>query len=307
MLSFVVPAHNEREHIAACVKSILQYAPPSERVEVVVVNNRSSDDTGVLAAAAGARVLDSSATTIGAVRNEGVRASSGDLLVFLDGDCILTAEWAARIQPVLDLVRTDVPTLAGSHPIPPRDEPVFLWRYWFIPFFQQDGTSHIGSAHMICRRDAFLSAGGFDERLATGEDFELCTRFERRGGRVEVRSELIVEHFGFPRTVRQFIRRERWHGRGDVSSWRAFLGSRVAVLSIAFTGSVLLAVLALTLARPAPAALAAASAAAIVIGASAFRFRHAGVGAQVIATGIFPLYLFGRSLAVLDAVFRRRR
>jgi len=305
-LSFVVPAFNEAEYIGKVVRAIKAHVPPGERYEIVVVDNGSTDATASLAAAEGARVLPSKARTIAAVRNEGVRSTRGSTLVLLDGDCLLTEEWAAEFPAVVAEVRATPLALAGSHPVPPADEHVFLWKHWFIPFFQHEDTSHIGSAHMICTRATFDRVNGFDERLVTGEDFDFCTRVRAAGGRVLVKLRMRVEHHGFPRTLGHFLRRERWHGRGDVSSLGAFLGSRVAVLSAAFAVALTAAVV-LSLTGAWAWALGAVSAAlAINLAAAAARFRHAGPRAMLIATGLFSVYFLGRALSVVDALRRRR-
>ncbi len=306
MLSFVVPAYNEAPYIGRCVDAIKRFTPADEPFEIIVIDNRSTDGTAGIAERAGARVLASSARTIGAVRNEGVRASRGDILVLLDGDCLLTEAWARGIGAVLREVRDTPLLLAGSHPVPPSEERVFLWRHWFRPFFQQDSSSHIGSAHMICRRETFDRIGGFDEQLVTGEDFDLCARLRAAGGRVHAKLPLLVEHHGFPRTLGAFIRRERWHGRGDVSSVRAFVSSRVALLGAAFTLLLAGALVTLLLGWFVMAGALAASALAILIASSVVRFRHVGPVGFAIATGLFGVYFTARTLALVDAARRAR-
>lgn len=75
-------------------------------------------------------------------------------------------------------------------------------------------------------RKAFGQLGGFNENLKTGEDPELCMRARAAGFRIINNPELKVHHEGYPKTVRAFFKRERWHGAGGVSSLKDLLTSK---------------------------------------------------------------------------------
>lgn len=82
-ISVIIPALNEAESIGQVVASM----PWNRIAECIVVDNGSTDQTGALAAAAGARVI-TSPRGYGAAMHAGVLAalSTSDILVFLDGD-----------------------------------------------------------------------------------------------------------------------------------------------------------------------------------------------------------------------------
>lgn len=299
--SFLIPAHNEGEGIARCVASVRRFAPTDGAHEIIVVNNRSTDDTGARAAEAGARVLPSTATTIAAVRNEGVAAASGEVLVFLDGDCHLTGAWQQTVPEALDAVRAGHCVCAGAQVYPPREPRTLLWEHWFRPFALQPDASHIGSAHLICTREGFDAIGGFDARLETGEDYDFCARMLAAGGRLINDPRLVVEHHGFPATIGAFMRRERWHGRGDAGSIGAIVRSKVALMSLAFVGALVVA-LVLAFVSPAVAGVMLAVAAALPMLAATAKFRHSGLVTWVIASGLFVPYFLGRFMAIVDGV-----
>ncbi|MGH2570315.1 MAG: glycosyltransferase family 2 protein, partial [bacterium] len=56
-ISVVMPAHNEEKTIAAAISSVLDQRPAGARVEVIVVDDGSSDGTGEIARRSGARVV----------------------------------------------------------------------------------------------------------------------------------------------------------------------------------------------------------------------------------------------------------
>ena len=304
-LSFVVPAHDEEDSIERCVVSIGRFAPEGLSREVIVVDNGSKDQTANVARKAGATVVSSNGATIAAARNDGVRTSRGDVLVFLDADCALTEGWGEEFTHLLERIHQVHPCCAGSQVFPPPDESVFLWKYWFEPFVTQGSASHVGSAHMICARDAFHAVGGFDESLETGEDFDFCARIRRAGGEVLNVPALRVDHYGFPRTWRQFFRRERWHGRGDAMSLTTFLSSKVAVASVSFVALFVVGVLAGAAGFGLGGWLSLCGAMLVLLAASIVKFRHAGLRVHAMSLMILPVYFLARSFSVADALRRR--
>lgn len=302
-LSFVIPAYNEEENIGRAVTSIHRYMPEDLTAEVIVVDNGSEDGTSRIAEESGARIVASRATTIAGVRNEGVAMARGKVLVFLDGDCALTDEWRAGIGARLTQL-TEVPmSCAGSQVTPPRDERSAIVRHWFVPFMER--ATHLGSAHLICTRADFLQLGGFDESLETGEDYDFSQRIKAAGGKVLYADELRVDHYDFPRGWGDFIRRERWHGRGDMRSLSSYLGSKVALVSTVYGLSAILAPVALLLGWLAAAWSLLGLFLAIPVLSSLVRMRRVGLTTRLYSVPIFSAYYAGRFLSIVDAVRER--
>lgn len=85
--SVVLPAKNESAAIGATVAGIRQHYPDATAVEVLVVNDGSTDDTAAVAQAAGARVVHHPYSKgNGAAIKTGARAAQGEVLVFMDAD-----------------------------------------------------------------------------------------------------------------------------------------------------------------------------------------------------------------------------
>jgi glycosyltransferase involved in cell wall biosynthesis len=83
-VSIVIPAKNESASIARVLEALLAHNPD---YEVIVVDDGSSDDTGALAAAAGARVVTQPYSKgNGAAIKRGAQAATGEVLVFMDAD-----------------------------------------------------------------------------------------------------------------------------------------------------------------------------------------------------------------------------
>lgn len=91
-VSIIIPAYNESEWIEACIESALAVTYPREHLEVLVIDDGSTDDTHELASQyrdAGVRVLQRPNGGRAAARNYGFFASNGDILVTLDADSLL--------------------------------------------------------------------------------------------------------------------------------------------------------------------------------------------------------------------------
>jgi GT2 family glycosyltransferase len=121
-------------------------------------------------------------------RNAGAAAASGDVLVFLDDDCLpspslLTAYAAAFSDPALHAaegrIRADRPRTRMDEEAPLNESGGCFW-----------------SCNVALRRDFFTEIGGFDERFpsAAMEDVELRARIRRRSERIRFVPDALVIH-----------------------------------------------------------------------------------------------------------------
>jgi glycosyltransferase involved in cell wall biosynthesis len=191
-LSVVVPAYNESKLINGCVRSVadaLELAGVAEAdYELVVADNRSSDDTAAQAAALGTRVVYEPIRQIARARNRGGFAARGCWILFLDAD-----SWpsAGLVRDLLTAI--DDPDTAGGgslmqmQDLPPLLRPgVWLWNRisWWL--------SWAAGSFIFCTREAFEALNGFDETLFVGEEIDFSRRLKgyarRRGQRLVILS-----------------------------------------------------------------------------------------------------------------------
>lgn len=210
-ISIVIPMYNEARHIGRTLDSARRAAEHAGLAcELLVVDNGSDDEGPRIAAEHGAKVLRHPELAIGALRNRGAEAASGDYLAFLDADIEVPVEWLKLWQQIHEERRADVLALDCDTP---ADAP------WFARAWQR--RSHCGSRHG-CRREWlptpnlclerrwFEAVGGFDESLRSGEDKEIGMRLNRAGARQLCISRPRALHWGYEANWREWLGKELW-------------------------------------------------------------------------------------------------
>lgn len=303
-VAFIIPAYNEAEMLPSTLDSIKRYGSTIGTYEIIVVDNGSTDDTGLIASGMGARVITSNAgSTIGASRNLGTKISNADFFIFLDADIILTREWSLNAPLILDRMVKNPFLVSGSDC---RIDNAAGWiaGIWFDSPELKSSSLYIGSAHLIMSRILFERLDGFDENLKTGEDYDICSRARALGAQLVKEPALKVIHRGVPRSAAEFMKREMWHGLGDAQSVKSIVRSKVALTALAFSLSHIIALLFIFL--PAPARylfLPALFLIPIICLASATRkFGLSNPSTLLKATCLFYLYYVGRSLSVFSSL-----
>jgi glycosyltransferase involved in cell wall biosynthesis len=102
--SVIVPVHNGAPTVEACADSLLALRYPRDRLELVFVDDGSTDATATLLARYGGalRVLRGPRRGPGAARNAGLDASRGEVVAFVDADSVVAPDWLANLVSPLE-------------------------------------------------------------------------------------------------------------------------------------------------------------------------------------------------------------
>jgi len=98
LVSVVIPARNDAEMLAVCLAALAKQTgiPESVEVEIVVVDNGSSDNTAQVARDGGARVITEPVPGIPRAASAGYDAARGELIARIDADSVCPPGWLAR-------------------------------------------------------------------------------------------------------------------------------------------------------------------------------------------------------------------
>ncbi len=217
LVTVVIPCYNQGRFLHDAIGSVARQQHP--RVELIVVNDGSTDATGVVARAAGARVLDQPNRGVSAARNAGLQHATGDFVIFLDADDELLpdaissglatfAAWpekACVLRPCALMDRERRP-LRTNPPEITRDD-------LYAELLHRNVAWTPGGAMFRCA-DA-REAGGFPANVPHAADYALYLRFARE------RRLLYV-----PRPAVRY----RQHGRNMSGDPVAMLRATLAVL-----------------------------------------------------------------------------
>ncbi len=192
-VSFVIPAYNEERMIGRCLETVLAEISrtPDVEVEVVVVNNASTDATReVVVAYQGVRVVDEPTKGLVAARHAGFVATDGHLVANIDADTQVPRGWLAT---VLREFERDERLVALSGPYIYHDlspltgllVKVFYFFGWLGHVFNQyvlRAGAMIQGGNFVIRRDAWERAGGFNTTITFyGEDTDVAKRIAKHG------------------------------------------------------------------------------------------------------------------------------
>jgi len=178
MISFIVPAYNEEKLIARTLGALNEAGKRSdEGYEIVVADDASTDRTAELARTLGARVVNVNRRQIAATRNAGARESSGDKLIFVDADTVVSTE----------VVRAAVEAMNGGA-VGGGSAVTFDGRLPRYAEIINPALVRIFRAlrlacgcFVFCTREAFDKVGGFDEELFASEEISISRALKRLG------------------------------------------------------------------------------------------------------------------------------
>jgi GT2 family glycosyltransferase len=214
-LSFVVPVLNDAKRLAICLEAIGTNRHASATLEVIVVDNGSTDESASVARSRGARVLDAPESNVADMRNRGAALATGEILAFVDADNVIGSDWIS--PPLRHLSRPDVAAV-GALCLAPASGTWVQTAYDRIRS-RPSGVREVewlGAGNLAVRRNVFLEIGGFDTSLETCEDVDLCNRMRHAGYRLLSDSDLTNIHLGDPTTIRALFVSELWRGRDNV-------------------------------------------------------------------------------------------
>ncbi len=189
-VSVVVPVRDRPDELAACLAALGDLDYPRDRYEVIVVDDGSADErTAEVARRFACRVLRNRVNRgPGFSRNAGAAVATGEILAFIDSDCVAGRGWLRELTaylawPRVAAVGGRVEGFADASRLDRYEQvasPLDMGRHVLLA--ADDGsTFYVPTCNLLVRRSAYLAVGGIREDLRVGEDVDLCWRLRSRG------------------------------------------------------------------------------------------------------------------------------
>ena len=227
-ISFVIPAYNEEAYLSACLESILNQTRNlhSDTVEIIVVNNASTDRTREVALSyPGVTVVDEPRKGLTFARQAGFAASTGSLIANVDADSRLTPGWLAQVLTTFTEAESKTaatgkaPTAPNKRPLAALSGPILYYdltprqRVLVHAFYLTAWTTYalnryilrVGSmvqgGNFVTSRAALEAIGGFNTDISFyGEDTDIARRLNQVG---EVRFTFALKMYSSARRLKK--------------------------------------------------------------------------------------------------------
>ena len=223
-VSIIIPAHNEEATIGKCLASLENLNYPSDKLEIILINDGSTDSTKKISENQRQRLnykyLETEGVGPSKARNIGLKEASGEYVAFTDADCVVDKEWLSEL--LKGFIAEDVAGVGGSQDTPDdatefeRKFHFFLLSMHFICEYIKkrdkiELVNHVASCNAMYKREVIEEVGGFDERLWPGEDVDLDYKIRHRGYKMAYNPKAIVAHHR-PKNLKSFFNMMKRYG-----------------------------------------------------------------------------------------------
>ena len=221
-VTVVVPVRNGEDKIADCIDSLLAMDYPRERHEILVIDNGSTDRTAEIVHSRPVTCVHEPRRGVSNARNRGIAEGRGEVLAFIDGDCLAEPGWLSElVRPFAD---PEVGCVAGELGHEPGESTAERQASRMFGAWQRyavgSNPPYAITANAAYRRSVLDAIGLFDSRMPRAQDVELGLRFNERCALRLVYAEHAVVRHRHRSTHRGFFRQQLgWsYGAGLVAA-----------------------------------------------------------------------------------------
>lgn len=184
LVSVIIPNFNHAQYLGDAIRSVLDQSYAN--VEVIVVDDGSTDQSRAVAAQFGDRILYLYQTNRGlsAARNTGIQAARGEYIGLLDADDLYEPHFVSTMLVALQSDPTAAGVFCGYQFVDQQNRPLPQVEARQVPNEQLyetllDGNFFVPESILV-HRSCYISAGHFDETLRACEDWDMWLRISRQ-------------------------------------------------------------------------------------------------------------------------------
>ncbi len=213
-VSIVIPAYNSANSIAETIEACLNQDYPKDRLEIIVADDGSADNTGEIIQNYPVRYLRQNNMGPANARNTGWKSSKGEIICFTDSDCVPAKDWISYL--VKSYISDEIGGVGGTYDIANTYSLLacciheeIVHRHLRMPQY----VNYLGSFNLSYRRDILEQTGGFNETFlkASGEDNDLAYRVIKSGYKLVFTKDSKVAHY-HPHILVKYLKQQFWHG-----------------------------------------------------------------------------------------------
>lgn len=203
-ISVVIPAYNEERHLGECLEALLN--GNEKPYEIIVADGCSTDKTRAIAEEYGAIVVENERKHAAGGRNTGIKRAKGDVIAFIDADCVPDKDWLKEIHKAFEEDNIDgLGTYIEAAPAKNIYEEFWshlslqiLMSYGNEPYYVTEKTLNTAFITASCayKRSLLCEINGFSNFFGNNaEDIDICWRALDAGAKLKyVPSAKIISH-----------------------------------------------------------------------------------------------------------------
>jgi len=216
-ISIIIPMLNEEKNLPVLFESIRRQKliENTKITDIIAVDNGSVDNSITVAQKYCSAVYSRPNDTIADMRNFGAAHSSGEILIFLDADCVLGED---VIKNVATLLSSKTIAAVGPDGLIPFGKSTWIQETWYTHtrIIKETGqdveVENLSSGFLAIKGNVFIIVNGFNGALTIGEDTDISRKLISNGLKLIKSNKLKVYNSGHPETIYKFLKREYWHG-----------------------------------------------------------------------------------------------
>ena len=303
-ISIITPMYNSALYIGRMIQALKDLDYPQEKLEIIIIDNGSADNSVDIVRERGLSCRVMEGASISKMRNAGAELATGEVLAFIDSDCLVRSDWAKK---AIEFIAGDVGIVGGYYGL--GDSPGWIEKTWFELKKDISGNvSFVSAGNMVLTAKVFSEVGGFDDNVETGEDWDFCQRVIAAGYRVVNQPALSLSHLGNKKTLLGIIKKERWYGRGMFSVLKGRMLTKPLLVSLSFLFLIVVAIVAIFLQSYSVIAASIVLLVLLILLVSYSFTRNVRSNRFLIFMKCIPIsfcYVLGRSLSILDLMKKK--
>ncbi len=222
-VTVAIPAYNEEKTIEKTIKSVMELDYPKDKLEILIVNDGSTDNTERVVKKIikenkdyDIKLINQKNSGKGAALNRAIKESKGEFFVCLDADSMVRKDALKKMLPEFEIedVAIVLPLMKVKDPKNMIEK--VQWYEYLINFFYKKLMARLDCVHVspgpfsMYRKSILKKLGGFDENNLT-EDLEMALRTQKHNYRIVQLLSTEVYTYA-PSTPKAFYRqRRRWY------------------------------------------------------------------------------------------------